>query len=62
MSTYAPTRPDLHGPSLRALRPSDRFLVAAGTRLATWGEQRAASHALRTARRAGLDAAAEDRA
>ncbi|GAA1406758.1 hypothetical protein [Oerskovia paurometabola] len=62
MSTYAPTRSDLRSPSLRALRPSDRFLVAAGTRLTTWGERRAASHAQRTARHAVLDAAAEDRA
>ena len=62
MSTYAPTRSDLRSPSLRALRPSDRFLVVTGARLTTWGERRAASHALRLARRTGLDPAADDRA
>ncbi|MFD6094148.1 hypothetical protein ACFWGN_18700 [Oerskovia sp. NPDC060338] len=62
MSTYAPTRADLRSPSLRALRPSDRFLVAVGERLTTWGERRAAAHALQVVRGTTLDAAADDRA
>jgi hypothetical protein len=62
MSAYAPTRADLRAPTLRALRPSDRLLLVAGARLTTWGQRRATAHASRTARRAGLDAAAHDRA
>ncbi|MEK8227890.1 hypothetical protein NKG05_20015 [Oerskovia sp. M15] len=62
MSAYAPARADFRSPSLRALRPSDRFLVVTGARLTTWGRRRAASHALRVARTAELDTAADDRA
>jgi hypothetical protein len=62
MSAYAPTHAALHAPTLRALRPSDRLLVTTGARLTAWGERRAAAHTLRTARTAGLDAAADERA
>ena len=62
MSTYAPTRAAFRSPSLRSLRPSDRILVVVGSRLAAWGERRAADHAPRAARARVLDAAADDRA